>query len=152
MCFLDAAYLNEPTKRRPTTGFSFKFYGCTVVYRSKTKLINALSPTESDLIDAVTDANTAKFLRSIIWSLGFTHDSPTLIYEYNDPTIGMVNSSISTERTRHIYVMLFDTQGYKEAGDIIINHVPSIINPADDINKLLVWVLNFSHARYIIGY
>ena len=113
MCFVYAAYVNEPTKRRPTTVFSFTFSGVAVVYRSKTQLINALCPTESYLIDAVTDANTAKLLGSMLWVLGFHQESPTPIYEYNDPTIGIVNSFIPTERTHHIDVMLFDIQGYK---------------------------------------
>ena len=66
MCFVDAAYRNDNTKRRSTTGFSFKFSGGTVFNRSKTQSINALKSTEADLIAAVTDAKTARLLRSIL--------------------------------------------------------------------------------------
>ena len=147
---MNTTYGNEPTKRRPTTGFSFTFYGGAVVYRSKTRLINALSPMEAELIDSVTDANTAKFLGYMLWGLGFHQDSPTPIYEYNDPTIGIVNSSISNEITQHIDFMLFAIQDWKESGDIIMHDIPRIINPADDITKTFVWILHFSHARYLM--
>ena len=65
--FLYTEYRNEPTKRISTTGLAFTFYGGEVVYRSKPKSINALSPTEAELIESVTDAYTATFLRSMLW-------------------------------------------------------------------------------------
>ena len=111
-----------------------------------------MSPTKAELIDAVTDTNYASLLSYMLWGLGFHQDSPTPIYEYNDPTIGVVNSSISTERTHHMDVMFFVVHELKDAGDIIMCHIPSIINPADDITKPLVWILHFSHARYMIQY
>ena len=127
MCFVYAAYVNDPTKRRTTTGFSFTFSGVAVMYRSKTQLINALSPMEVYLIDAVTYANTAKFLECMLWGLGFHQDSPTPIYEYNDPTIYIANYSFPTERTRHIDVRLFSIQVWKEYGDLIVHNIPGII-------------------------
>ena len=65
--FVDTEYRNEPTKRISTTGLAFTFSGGEVVYRSKPKSINALSPTEAEIIDSVTDANTAMLLRSMLW-------------------------------------------------------------------------------------
>ena len=52
-----------------------------MVYWSKAQSINALSSTESELIAAVTDANTDKFLRSMIREIVFPKESPTTIYE-----------------------------------------------------------------------
>ena len=65
--FVDAAYLNCPTKIRSTIGFAFTFYGSAVVYRCKTRLINALSSTEEELISAVTAYKTDRFLGSMIF-------------------------------------------------------------------------------------
>ena len=83
------------------------------MYTSKTKSINALSSTEIELIAAVTVYKTARFLRSMIQEIGFIQDSPTTIYENNDNTIAIVNYSITTEITCHIYVWLFSVQGWK---------------------------------------
>ena len=73
----------------------------------------------------------------MLWQLGFIQEYPTPIYEYNDPTINIVNSSIPNEITRHIDVRFFYIQGWKEAVDVIMHHIPGIINPADDITKPL---------------
>ena len=53
-------------------------------------------PTEAELIVAITAANTARLLRSMIQKLEFTQESPTLIYEDNAPTIDIVKYSIPT--------------------------------------------------------
>ena len=55
----------------PNTGFAFKFSGGAVFYRYNTQSINALSSTESELMDAVTDTKTDRLLRDIIQGLGF---------------------------------------------------------------------------------
>ena len=88
----------------------------------------------------------------MLMELRFTQDYPTPIYEDNDPTIDIVNSSIPTERTRHMDVRFVAIEGWKDAGDIIMNNVPGIINPADDITKPLGWVLHSRHARYLMGH
>ena len=84
--------------------------------------------------------------------LGFPQEYPTPIYEENDPTIDILNSSIPHERTRHIDVRFFAIQVWNEAGDIIMHRVPGVINPADDITKPLGWVLHSRHARYLVGH
>ena len=111
MCFVDDIYVNEPTKRRFTAGFDSTFSGGAVVYRSKTKSINAMSSTEAYLIAAVTDVKTARFLNAVLRELRFLHGCPIPIYKDNDPTIDIVNSVIPTERSRRIDVQLFPIQG-----------------------------------------
>ena len=150
LCFLDAAYGSDPTKGKSTTGFSFQFYGGEVKYKSKTQSINALSSIEAELISDVTSDNTNRLLMPLLQGLGFTHDSPTPIYEDNYPTIYIVNSSIPTEITCHIDFRFSDIQGYKEAGDIIIHLIPGTINPEDDLTKHLGLVLYSGHYRYLM--
>ena len=82
----------------------------------------------------------------------FLQEYPTLIYEDNDTTIDILNSSIPTEITHHVGVCLFATKVCKEYGDIIMHHIPGIINTADDLIKPLGWVLHSRHARYLMGH
>ena len=56
MCFMEAAYVNGPTKSESTIGFPFTFSGGVVLYSSKSQSINVFSSTEEDLIADVTDA------------------------------------------------------------------------------------------------
>ena len=58
--FVDAAYANDLSKRRSTTGYVFTHSGGAVVYRSKMQTLTALSSTEAKFIAAVTAAKTAK--------------------------------------------------------------------------------------------
>ena len=111
MCFVDDIYVNEPTKRRFTAGFDSTFSGGAVVYRSKTKSINAMSSTEAYLITTVTFVNTARFLSYVLWELGFYQDCLIPIYKDNDPNIDILNSIIPTEGTRRIDAQFFDIQG-----------------------------------------
>ena len=61
VCFVDAAYGNNPTKRRSTTGYALTHCGGAILYQSKAQSITALSSTEAELIAAVTAAKNIKY-------------------------------------------------------------------------------------------
>ena len=46
----------------------------------------------------------------------------------------------------------FAIQDWKEQGNIVRQHVPGVINPADDVTKPLGWMLHSRHARRIVGH
>ena len=52
----------------------------------------------------------------------------------------------ANERSRHIDIQHFAIQDWAEAGDIIMRHIPGIINPPDDLTKPLGWILHSRHA------
>lgn len=64
----------------------------------------------------------------------------------------MINAKVPTERSRHISIQLFAIQEWKNEGDIILSHIPGVINPSDDLTKPLGWVLHGRHARRIMGH
>ena len=152
ICFVDAAYGNDYTKRRSTTGFTFTYSGGAVVYRSKAQSITALSSTEAELIAAVTAGKTARFIRSVLSELGFPQEDATPVYEDNKPTIDIVNSGKPTQRSRHIDIRFFAIQDWVQNKDIELKHISGVINPADDLTKPLGWVLHNRHARYMMGH
>ena len=84
--------------------------------------------------------------------LGFSQRQPTPIYEDNMSAIKMINARVPTERSQHIDIQHFAIQDWKERGDIVMNHIPGVINPADDFTKPLGWVLHARHARRIVGH
>ena len=122
------------------------------MYSSKTKSIDVFSSTEADIIAAVNAVKTARFLIYMLRELGFPQDSPTPIYGDNDPTIDIVNSGITTERTHYIDVRLFAIKGWKEAGAIIMHRIDGIISPLDDLTKPLGWVIHSRHSGYLLGH
>jgi hypothetical protein len=152
ICFVDAAYGNDPKRRRSTTGYAFTYAGGAIVYRSKAQSITAQSSTEAEFIAAVTAAKTAIYLRSVLDELGFKQDEPTPIYEDNASAIEIINAQKPTERSRHIEIRFFAIQDWKMKGEIKMLHIPGVINPADDLTKPLGWILHSRHARFIMGH
>ena len=152
VCFVDAAHTNDLRNRRSTTGYAFLLSGGAVSYRTKTQSITATSSTEAEFLAAVLAAKHAKFLRSILKELGFPQLDPTPIYEDNMSAIKMINARVPTERSRHIDIQHFAIQDCKAAGDIVMRHIPGIINASDDLTKPLGWVLHSRHARRIMGH
>ena len=152
MAFVDAAYANDQRKRRSTTGFVLTYCGGAIVYCSKTQSVTALSSTEAEFFAAVSCAKIVLYLRSILYELGFACKGATPIYKDNASTIDIVNSSVPTERARHIYIQYFAIQDFKEWGCIELIHIPGILNPSDDLTKPLGWVLYSRHCRRFMGH
>jgi len=123
-----------------------------IAYRCTTQSITATSSTEAEFLAAVTAAKQARYLRTILRELGFPLEEPTPLYEDNMSAIQMINARVPTERSRHIDIQHFAIQDWKDAGDIVMRHIPGILNPADDMTKPLGWVLHARHARRIMGH
>jgi hypothetical protein len=150
--FVDAAHANDLRNRRSTTGYAFLLNGGAVSYRTKTQSITATSSTEAEFLAAVLAAKHAKYLRAVLYELGFAQQGPTPIYEDNMSAIKMINARVPTDRSRHIDIQHFAIQDWKEQGHIVMHHIPGVINPADDLTKPLGWVLHARHARRIMGH
>jgi len=152
ICYCDAAHGNDLRNRRSTTGYAFILSGGAVSYRSTTQSITATSSTEAEFLAAVTAAKHARYLRAILKELGFAQSEPTPIYCDNESAIKMINARVPTERSRHIDIQHFAIQDWKDEGDIVMRHIPGILNPSDDMTKPLGWVLHARHARRIMGH
>ena len=46
----------------------------------------------------------------------------------------------------------FAIQDWREEGDIIMKHIPGILNPSDNMTKPFGWVLHARHCRRIMGH
>jgi hypothetical protein len=150
--YVDAAHGNDLTRRRSTTGYGFMLAGGVIAYRCKTQTITATSSTEAEFIAAVSAAKVAKYLRSILRELGFSQKGPTVLYEDYESCIKMINASVPTERSRHIDISYFAIQDWKSAGDILLRHIPGILNASDTMTKAVGWILHNRHARRLMGH
>jgi hypothetical protein len=150
--YIDAAHANDLRRRRSTTGFAFILAGGCISYKSKTQPLTATSSTEAEFYSAVSAAKHARYLRSILAELGFPQSAPTPMYCDNQSAINMINARIPTERSRHIMIQYYAIQDWKEQGDIVLRHIPGIINPSDDLTKPLGWVLHTRHCRRLMGH
>jgi len=107
---------------------------------------------EAELIAANAAAKVTKHLRFILHELGYTQTEPTPIYEDNDSAIKIVNHSRPTDRSRHVEIRYFALQHWRLMKDIILIHLPGVVNHADMLTKALGWVLHHRHAPYLMGH
>ena len=151
--FVDAAHANDLRKRRSTTGLVFTFCGGAVVYKSKTQSLTAGSSTEAEFIAAHTAAKIAKYLQMILKQLGYEQKQPTPIHIDNMSALQIINNNTSpTERTRHLDIRYYAIQDWREAGDIVMEHIPGVLNPSNDLTKPLGYILHARHCRQIMGH
>ena len=151
--FVDAAHGNELRKRRSTTGLVYTFCGGAIVYKSKTQSLTAGSSTEAEFIAAHHAAKIAKYLRMVLKQLGYEQRGPTVIHIDNLSALNIINNNTSpTDRTRHLDLRYFAIQDWREDGDIIMEHIPGVINPSNDLTKPLGYVLHARHCRRIMGH
>ena len=100
--------------------------------------MTAGSSTEAEFITSVTAAKLTRYLRCILKQLGEEQTEPTDIYINNLSALKIINNNCSpTERTRHMVLRFFAIQEWREEGDIIMKHIPGVLNPSDDMTKPL---------------
>ena len=151
--FVNASHANELRKCCSTTGLVFTFCGGAVVYKSKTQSLTAGSSTEAEFIAAHTAAKIAKYLCMVLKQLGYKQTRPTPIHIDNLSALQIIiNNTSCTSQTRHLDIRYFAIQDWREAGDIIMEHIPGVLNPSNDMTKPLGYVLHARHCHHIMGH
>ena len=150
--YVDAAHATDLHTRRSVTGLAFMLVGGPIAYKSKIQSTVSTSSTEAEFIAAVHAAKIAKYLRSVLLDLGYAQPAPTTLYEDNAAAILMVNASRPTPRSRHIDIQHFAIQEWKAQLDIVLSHIPGIVNPADALTKSLGTTLHHRHVRRLMGH
>jgi len=64
----------------------------------------------------------------------------------------MINDFKLTAHSHHIDVQHFAIQEWHDWGEIEMHHIPSILNPADDETKSLMWTLHSHHSCHAMGF
>jgi hypothetical protein len=150
--YVDAAHATDLLTRRSITGLVFMFGGGPLAYKSKIQPTVSTSSTEAEFLAAVHAGKIAKYLRSILLDLGYPQLDPTTLYEDNAAAILMVNAQRPTPRSRHIDIQHFAIQEWKANREIILEHIPGIVNSADSLTKSLGSTLHHRHVRRLMGH
>ena len=150
--FMDAAHAVDLKTRRSVTGIIMIFAAAAIAFKSKLQSVVATSSTEAELFAAVHGAKLAKYFRAILKEIGLIQKDPTPLYEDNQAAIAIVNERRSTPRVRHVDIQHFAIQEWREQGDIVLHHIPGIINPSDGETKALGGKLHSRHSRRSMGH
>ena len=84
--------------------------------------------------------------------LGYPQIRPTTLFEDNAAAILMVNASRPTPRARHIDIQHFALQEWKANQEIVLSHIPGVVNSADSLTKSLGSTLHHRHVRRLMGH
>ena len=140
---MNAAHANKLKKQQSTTGLVFTFCGGAVVYKSKTQSLTASSSIKAEFIATHLATKTTKYLQMVLKQLGYEQKTPTPIHIDNLSILHIINNNISSiERIMYLDIQYFAIQDWREDGDIIMEHIPGILNPSNDLRKLLGYVLH----------
>ena len=150
--FLDAAHATDLKTRRSVTGYVIFLALAAIAWKSRIQPLVATSSTEAEFYAAVTCAKVAKYLKYVLQELDAIRSGPIPLYIDNQAALAMINESRPTPRARHIEIQHFAIQEWRNAGDIIMKHIPGVINPSDDFTKPLGWALHGRHARRCMGH
>ena len=137
--------------RRSASGSAIFLAGSPVTCKCKLHHTVALSSTESELYAACEAAKNKKYIRSVMQHLGFELTSPTPIHEDNAATIAVSNNQRATKRLRHVDLRHFALLEWVKNGDVVLKHIPSANNPADELTKPLGPILHCRYSDTLLG-
>lgn len=150
--YVDAAHATDLTTRRSITGLVFMFCGGPIAYKSKIQSTVSTSSSEAEFTAAVHAAKIAKYLQSILVEIGYPQDGPTTLYEDNAAAILMINASRPTPQSCHIDIQHFAIHEWKANREIVLVHIPGIINSTNTLTKSLGSTLHHRHVRRLMGH
>ena len=149
---LDAAHATDLKTRRSVTGIALFYGGAVVAWKSRLQATVSTSSTEAEFLAAVHCAKMAIHLRSVLRELDALKEGPTRLLIDNEAALKVVNENRPTNRVRHIEIQHFAIQQWREQKLVVMEHLPGIINPSDDLTKALGWILHGRHARRNMGH
>lgn len=139
---------------RRSIGGSFIYLGLLglIAYVGKLQPLTTDSTCASEFIQYVHTGKRLKFVRSILIELNVPQHGPSPIYGDNMAAIMMANNTRPTDRTRHLDIRWFAIQEWIHLdGDIILLHIPGILNPSDAQTKALSFRLHHRHMSRAMG-
>lgn len=132
--YADADYARD-SDRKSTTGFLFKVFSNTVVWKSKKQNTVALSTTEAEFVSLCEAATEASWIKKLLLDLNVNFKT-TIIYEDNQSTIKAVNNP-DQKRLKHMEVKYNFVKHKVEDKEIKVEYISTGEQIADMFTKPL---------------
>ena len=149
---LDAAHGTDRATRRSVTGLVVFYCLAAIAWKSRLQTLVATSSTEAEFYAAVVCAKIVKYLRYVFFELDALRPGPTTMFIDNQAALNMINERRPTPRARHIEIQHYAIQEWRAQNDIVMRHLPGVMNNSDDLTKPLGCVLHSRHARRSMGH
>jgi hypothetical protein len=123
-----------------------------ISYVGKLQPLTTDSSCAAEFIQYVHTGKRIKYVRSILVEIGIPQHGPSPIYGDNMAAILMANNTRPTDRTRHLDIRWFAIQEWIHVDcDVILIHIPGILNPSDAQTKALTYRLHHRHMSRAMG-
>ena len=110
--------------------------GCICAISRKQELVTK-SSTEAELVAISDMSNNILWLRQMLEQMGYVQPA-TRILEDNVSTIALLTNRVThRQSTRHVNMRYFFVRDRIRTGEIVVEHVPGILQVADMMTKPL---------------
>lgn len=133
--FADADWARD-YDRKSTTGYLFKVYNNTVVWKSRKQATVALSTTEAEYISLCEATMEGCWIQKLLSDLNINVPSMT-IYEDNQSTIKLIKGS-DQKRLKHIEIKYNFVKQKVEEGKLTILYINTKYQIADILTKPII--------------
>lgn len=135
--YVDADWGGDVVERKSTTGYIFKFFGCTISWCSKKQQNVSISSTESEYVALSLAICEACWLRKIIVDFDIPFNCPIVLYEDNQSAINIAYNPENNKRLKHIDIKHFFIKEKIDLGLINVVHMNTNDQVADMFTKIL---------------
>ena len=135
VAYADSDWANDPVKRKSTSGYIVMFNGAPISWHSGLQSIIALSTCEAEYVSLSDAVRELSYLREIAHFLRQDVSQPTTVFEDNQGTIDLVNNPVHHRRTKHIDVKYHYIRAKQDAGEVVVQKIPTERNLADIFTK-----------------
>lgn len=136
--FSDSDWGGDRVDRKSTTGYIFKFFGCTVSWASRKQPTVALSTTEAEYIALSLAVSEACWLRSLLYDLKVYNEYVcVVIHEDNQSAIKVSKNPMFHKRLKHVDIKFHFVRDKVKKNIVSLQYVKSECQIADLFTKPL---------------
>nr|GMD85028.1 Retrovirus-related Pol polyprotein from transposon TNT 1-94 [Ipomoea batatas] len=129
--------------------YIFTLCNCAISWKATLQSIAALSTTEAEYIAATEGVKETTWLRGLVMELGVSQGQ-TVVFSDSQSDIHLTKNDTYHAKTKHIDVRYHFIRDVIAAGDIVIQKVHTLENPADMLTKSLP-ITKFEQCLNLVG-
>ena len=148
---LDSDWAGDTNHRKSVTGYTIKYAGGTIYYKTKFQDTIALSSTKAEFTAACDAAKAILYICSILDEIHVPQDEATTLFIDNNGALLMANAQQPTRRTHHMDIKHFALLDWVERDLVTLSRISTSDNYADPMTKSLGCQLHYRHNDYILG-
>ena len=149
--YADASWGSCPDTGRSVSGYVFLFNNAAIAWKSRLQPFVAMSTAEAEYVSFSEAVKEAKYLRNILFELGYGQTSATSILEDNQPCITIATNPITNGRTKHVAIRFHFVRENIQRKEIDIVYCPTASMVADGLTKVLPKQKAAQHNKIIFG-